>query len=417
MQLKVLLNRVHPLKGFVYGDVRVVEGAKAPSIEVTIRARANGKAICSGCGRRAPGYDTLPERLFEFIPFWGFLVFFVYARRRVSCKRCGVKAEQVPWCDGKRQLTTAYCWFLARWAKRMSWSETAEAFRTTWHHVFTSVDMAVSWGRRHMKLDGVTAIGVDEICWGQGHQYATVVYQINEGCKRLLWVGPHRTARTFLGFFRWLGKERSGGVEFVCSDMWQAYLKVIAKKAPQAVHVLDRFHIVSHLSKAIDKIRAEEVKKLKADGQEPVLTHARWCLLKRVENLTARQADKLQNLLKLNLKTVRAYLLKEQLDQFWGYVSPYWAGRFLDSWCERTMRSRLEPMKGVAKMLRKHKPLILNWFRAKKQFSSGVVEGLNNKAKVVTRKAYGYGTFYALQVSLYHTLGDLPEPEFPHEFF
>jgi transposase len=417
MQLKVLLNRVHPLKSFVYDKVTLVSDGGQPVIEITVRPRANARAVCSGCGRRAPGYDTLAERRFQFIPLWGFLVFIVYAMRRVECRRCGVKVEQIPWGDGKRQLTNAYCWFLARWARRMSWSEVAKAFRTTWHHVFTSVDMAVTWGREHMKLDDVTAIGVDEICWGYGHQYATVVYQIDEGCRRLLWIGPHRTARTLLGFFKWLGKERSGRLEFVCSDMWQAYLKVIAKKAGQAVHVLDRFHIVSHLSKAIDKVRAQEVKKLKAEGHEPVLTNSRWCLLKRVENLTEGQADKLQNLLKLNLKTVRAYLLKEQLDQFWEYELPYWAGRFLDGWCDRAMRSQLDPMKHVARMLRRHKPLILNWFRAKKKFSSGVVEGLNNKAKVVTRKAYGYGTFYALQVSLYHTLGELPEPEFTHEFF
>ena len=150
---------------------------------------------------------------------------------------------------------------------------------------------------------------------------------------------------------------------------------------------------------------------------QPVLLNSRWCLLKRVENLTQRQMDKLHDLLRLNLVTVRAYLLKEQLNQFWDYVSPHWAGVFLDNWCTQAMRSRIQPMKRVARMLRKHRNLILNWFRAKKQFSCGVVEGLNNKAKVITRKAYGFGTFYALQTALYHGLGDLPTPRFTHEFF
>lgn len=417
MQLKVILNRVSPFKGFVFGDIGFVQQAEQPTLEIQIRARANGQPICSGCGKRAPGYDTLSERRFEFIPLWGILVFFIYAPRRVACRRCGVKVELMPWAVGKHRLTKAYAWHLARWAKRLSWSEVAEVFHTSWHHVFHSVEMAVTWGRAHMDLQAVTAIGVDELHWGRGQQYVTVVYQINEGTRRLLWVGPHRTVRTLLGFFRWFGRERSARLEFVCSDMWQAYLKVIAKKASQAVHILDRFHIVSHLSKALDKVRAEEAKQIKAQGEEPVLSHSRWCLLKRVENLTSRQMDKLEDLLRLNLKTVRAYLLKENLHQFWEYVSPYWAGVFLDNWCEKTMKSRIEPMKGVARMLRKHRELILNWFRAKKQFSSGIVEGMNNKARVITRKAYGFGTFYALQIALYHGLGDLPEPEVTHKFF
>ena len=105
--------------------------------------------------------------------------------------------------------------------------------------------------------------------------------------------------------------------------------------------------------------------------------------------------------------------------QFWPgevYVSPTWAGKFLDRWCTRTMRSKIEPMKKVAKTLRKHKPLILNWFRAKKAFSSGVVEGLNNKAKVTTRKSYGFRTVRCAEIALYHALGNLPTPPVAHRF-
>ena len=104
----------------------------------------------------------------------------------------------------------------------------------------------------------------------------TLVYQIDHGRKRLLWIGKDRTTKTFLRFFRMLGKERSGRLKFVCSDMWQPYLKVIAKKAASAIHVLDRFHIVQKMNKAIDEVRAGEAKQMKADGYEPVLKHSRW---------------------------------------------------------------------------------------------------------------------------------------------
>jgi transposase len=417
MQLKTILNLVQKQKSFVYGRIRLLKEKGGLALEIGIKARKGSRPDCSGCGQSAPGYDTLAPRRFEFIPFWGILVYFVYAMRRVDCPRCGIKVERVPWAEGKSPICTAYAWFLARWAKRLAWSQVAEAFHTTWHHVAQSVEMAVDWGRAHMKMDGITAIGVDEMSWGVGHCYVTVVYQINEGCKRLLWVGEKRTAKTLLRFFRWLGKDRSARVQFVCSDMWKPYLKVIAKKISSAIHILDRFHIMVHLNKAIDKVRAGEAKRLSAQGLEPVLTKSRWCFLKRPANLTVRQAERLADLVRYNLRTVKAYLMKEEFQKFWEYVSPWWAGRFLDQWCTRTMRSRIGPMQDVARMLRRHRELLLNWFRAKREFSCGVVEGLNNKAKLTTRKAYGFRTFKMLQVALYHTLGNLPEPESTHEFF
>jgi len=138
---------------------------------------------------------------------------------------------------------------------------------------------------------------------------------------------------------------------------------------------------------------------------------------KRKANLTRTQRFRLRDLLRYNLKTVRAYLLKEDFQQFWDYNSPTWAANFLDDWCRQAMRSRIEPMKKVAKTLRAHRELILNYFRARKQFSSGVVEGLNNKAKLTMRKSYGFRTFHVTEIALYHALGKLPEPETTHRFY
>jgi len=417
MHIKTLLNRLENYKGFVYQNIKLIEKEAKLTLEVYIRPRKNSRPICSVCGRPGPSYNTLPERRFEFVPLWGILVFFVYAMRRVDCPCCGVKVEKVPWANGKHRQTKTYAWFLAGWAKRLSWSETASAFHTTWHHVFTAVEMAVEWGRNHANLEGITAIGIDEMAWGSGHRYVTVVYQINNECKRLLWVGEHRTAGTLLKFFRWFGKQRSAQLKFVCTDMWKAYLKVTAKKAGQAINVLDRYHIVVHMNRAVDKVRAQEARELKEKGYEPVLKGSRWLLLKRVENLTFKQIPKLAEILQYNLKTVRSYLLKEEFQFLWEYRSWYWAGQFLDKWCDKTMRSGIEPMKNVAKMLRNHRTLVLNYFKAKKMFSSGVVEGLNGKAKLTTKKAYGFRTFRSLEIALYHTLGKLPEPDFTHNFF
>jgi transposase len=419
MHIKTILNYVTDYKSFVFGDAYWLppEEAPSPTLVVDIVPRANGQPICSGCGAARSGYDQAAEaRWFKFIPLWGITVYFTYRMRRVNCPDCGVKVERVPWSEGKSELTTEYKWFLARWAKRMSWSEVAVAFHLSWYQVYEAVKHAVSWGLAHRDLEQIEAIGVDELQWHRGHCYQTVVYQLDEGRKRLLWIGPDRTAKTLLQFFRFLGRERSARLQFVCSDMWQAYLKVIAKKASQAVHVIDRFHIMQQLGKAINLVRAAEAKKLKEDGYEPILAGSKWLLLKRPENLTEKQAIKLQEILRYNLKTVRSHLMKEDFQRFWDYWSPFWAGKFLDEWCRRAMRSRIEPMKKVARMLRAKRELILNWFRAEGQLSSGIVEGFNNKAKLITRKSYGFRTQEAYEIALYHNLGALPEPDFTHEF-
>ena len=418
MQLKTILNRVQRFKSFVYTECRWDDQAFRPTLLVTIEPRRNSRPVCSSCGRCGGCYDHLTERRFEFVPLWGIAVFFLYRMRRVDCRSCGVKVEQVPWSDGKRQLTNAYCWFLAGWAKRLSWKEVAEAFGTTWDHVFRSVEHAVTWGLVHRiwNFESVEAIGVDEIQWRKGHQYLTLVYQIDSRCRRLLWVGQDRTEQTLNHFFDLYGDAISGTLRYVCSDMWKPYLNVIRERAATAVHVLDRYHIMATMNKAIDQVRASEAKRLKADGYEPVLKHSRWCLLKRKSNLTAKQTVKLSELLQYNLSAVRAYLLREDFQRFWTYTSPAWASRFLNEWCSRTMRSKLDPMKKVAKMLRNHHDLLLNWFRAKGELSAGTVEGFNNKAKLTTRKAYGFRTYRAAEIALYHALAKLPEPEFTHRF-
>ncbi len=309
------------------------------------------------------------------------------------------------------------CRFLPRWARGLSWKETAECFRTSWDKVFDAVEHVVTWGLEHRKLGQIDAIGVDEIQYAKGHKYLTLVYQIDIGITRLLWVGKERTIESFQGFFTTMGEEIISHIVFVCSDMWEPYLKLVREKCSEALHILDRFHIVAKMNKALDEVRAEEMRRMKHEGRNPVLRNSRWLLLKRQENLRDEQRFRLRDLLRYNLKTVRAYLLKEIFQQLWDYHSPAWAGKFLDEWCRHTMRSRIEPMKKIARSLRQHRELILNYFRAQKLLSSGVVEGLNNKAKVTMRKSYGFRTFRVLELALYHSLGKLPEPEVTHDFF
>lgn len=413
MLVKTILNHIEKHSSFVYHEVRFRKGNQ--TIEVEVRPRRGARPVCSRCSRRRPVYDTMPPREFQFVPLWGLTVFLLYAMRRVNCGTCGVRVESVPWAEGKRRTTTSFEWFLAIWSKRLSWTDVAKIFGTSWETVFRSVERAVEWGRSHAGYSGIEAIGIDEIQWKYGQTYLTLVYQIDVGVRRLIWVGERRTKQTLHAFFDWLGADGVAGLRFICSDMWRAYLSVVRKRAGHCLHVLDRFHIVAHLSKAIDKVRASEARALAKRGLGQLLKNSRWAILRRPENRTDKDEVKLADILRANLRTARSVLLREHFYALWTYHSRTWAGKFLDAWCRKVMRSRIEPLKKFARMMRNHRTLVLNWFEAK-ALSSGIVEGFNGKAKLTVKKAYGFRTFRAIEVALYHTLGDLPVPDSIHTF-
>jgi transposase len=416
LQVKTILNAVQHFPGFVYQDVRLLcrRDGQPRCIEITVQAHQSRGGRCSRCLKPAPGYDHLPQRSWTFVPLWGIVTLFLYAARRVHCPEHGVVVEHVPWSDGKRPVTIAMMCFLSRWARRLSWRETARVFQTSWECVYRSVEWFVQWGLTHRQLEGIEAIGVDEIHWGKGkraNNFLTVIYQIDSHCRRLLWVGQRRTQATLRRGLAALGPTVVAGLRFVCSDMWRAYLKVIAQKIPQALHVLDRFHISSHLNQALDQVRRAETGRLRGHLAAERLKNMRWKLLRRGSRVRGRAKQRLSGLVASKLATGRAWMLKETFQDFWRYRSLHWVQAFLEVWCNRAMRSRIEPMKKVARMLRSHQDLLMNWFKAKGEISSGVVEGLNNKIRVVTRRSYGFRTYDAMEIALYHTLGKLPEPD------
>jgi len=416
LNLKTIINFKEKYPKFILTDSRFIERDKITVIQLKFESRKNSKGICSLCDQPHACYDHLKERSFKHVDLWGIATEFVYRMRRVSCPEHGITVEKVPWSDGKSPLTLSYAWYLSEWVKLLSIKEVARRFKTSWHLVFNAVAMAVIWGRENMDLTGISAIGVDEIYWSKG-KFMTLVYQIDMHCKRLIWCGEKRKEATLISFFDWFGKERSLAIKYVCSDMWKPYLTVIKARALNAINILDRFHISQKLNEAIDKVRAEETRALIKKGKEVVLRKARYVLLKNPENLNKGQKVKLKELLACNLKSIRAYLLKEDFRNFWNYKSTTWAGNFLDAWCTQVMRSKIEPMKKVAKTIKSHKKLIMNWFEAKNHILLGAVEGQNNKSKVVIRKSYGFRTADMLKIMLYHKVGDLPVPDIAHKYF
>ena len=250
----------------------------------------------------------------------------------------------------------------------------------------------------------------------KGQKYLTLVYQIDSGCKRLLWIGSERTQKTLTGFFDWLTPDRSRRLKFACSDMWKPYLNVIAKKAAQAVHVLDRFHIMAHMNKAIDKVRAQDVPKAEgrrarahSDPRKVVPAKAteephreargqdrRHPALQPAVHSQLPAQGRLPVLLALRVPTLGRHLPRSVV-----HSGPPFTDRAHEHGRED---------------VRTHRELILNWFKAKGTMSSGTLEGLNGKAKLTMRRAYGFRSLRVITIALYHTLGKLPEPALTHRF-
>ena len=211
--------------------------------------------------------------------------------------------------------------------------------------------------------------------------------------------GP--TQDTLHAFFDFLGPERTVALEGICCDMWQPYIDVIHVRAGQAVLVFDKFHIVSHLMTAVDQVRRDEIRE-KGPAQQVLMHKTRFIWLKNPWNLTERQHRRLSELQRLNLKINRAYLLKETFAHFWDYRRAGWAKRYLTHWFWWATHSRLPPLRNFAWMLRRHERDILNYFRM--PIDNGTVEGLNNKAKLIIHRAYGFRTAGNYIRNLYHCM-------------
>jgi transposase len=266
--------------------------------------------------------------------------------------------EAIPWTQGKSPLSVHLSVFLATWAKEVAWQVVGRLFGFCWNTVRKAVQDVVDYGLKHRDLSQVLYIGVDEISRKKGHIYHTQVYDLMD--KRLLWSGEERTAEILETFCTEMGRAFCEQIEAICCDMWAPYVEVIKARFPNAVLVFDKFHIVRHLMEAVDKVRKEEAKQLKAENPELLKkTHYIW--LKNPWNLTDQQRVRLSDLEKLNLKINRAYLLKEAFRRFWDYVYPAWAKKYLDQWFWWATHSRLEPMREFAWMLRRHEDDILSY--------------------------------------------------------
>ncbi len=393
-----LLRRVLGVKQMV------VRGARLTPQGIVVEVRPRQRCPrCGVCGRPGPGYDTCPARLWRHLSLGRTAFWLSYAPRRVECREHGVTVERVPWAAHGSHFTRPFEETTAWLAQRMDKTATRRLMGINWRTVGAIVERVVQAKLDPERLEGLYVIGVDELSFRHHHEYVTVV--VDHLKQRVVWVGEGKGEKTLLKFFDELGEERSKELTHITLDMGAAYQAAAQARAPQAQKVFDRFHVQKLASEAVDAVRRDEVNRQGSTAQRQALKHSRWALLKNPWNLTQRQGEKLSEVARTNRRLYRAYLLKESLAKGLDYRQRQRSEQHLDNWAQWASHSKLKPFVKLSKTIRRFKEGILAYTTT--GLSNGLVEGLNNKIRLITRRAYGFHSSQALSAMIYLCCGGL----------
>lgn len=398
MRITTLLRSLLGVSRMYVERVRLRGGA---TLVVEVRPSWR-KPRCSCCGKRAPGYDRGREpRSWQALAFGTTFVELSYPIRRVECRRCGVRVEEVPWADAGRRHTRRFEEMVGYLAQVTDMTSAAKLMGIAWRTVSNIVARLVNERLDDSRLDGVRRIGIDEFSYRKRHRYITTVVDHDSG--RVIWATKGKGAAAVEAFFEALGPERLADPEVVTVDMAAGYLKAIREKAPLAQVVLDRFHVQKLASDALDRVRRDQWRELQGTAEGQSIKKTRFALLKNSGDLLPKDKAKLSQIQKDNAPLYRAYLLKETLASALDYRQPARARRAIDDWLAWASRSRLAPFVKLARTIRKHKDDILAYID--ERLTNGLVEGINNKLRAVARRAFGYHTPTSLIAMLYLVAG------------
>ena len=308
--------------------------------------------------------------------------------RRVSCRSCGkVKQEKLPWLASNPFYTQRFAWQVGRRCRDSTIRDVAREFRLDWKTVKALEMEYMEEQLRRAGTPGPKAIGVDEISIRKGHTYRIVVSDLMR--QRPIWFGGEDRSEASLDrFYEEMGPKKTKGIRLAVMDMWRAFEASTIKNAPEAAILYDKFHIMRHLGKALDTVRKQEHRRV-SEKDRAFIKGQKYTLLSNQANLTLEGRQSLKKLLAANKRLNTAYLLKESFGQLWEYRTEGWARRFFDHWKASLKWQRLKPYEEFAEMIERHWEGIAAHIAAEEKVSLGFVEGLNNKIRVIQRRAYG----------------------------
>jgi transposase len=374
---------------------------------VSIELRHSGKTAvqCPECAGSCTKADHAPQREWRHLDTMQFETI-LYARiPRADCTSCGVKTITVPWA-GKH---SPFTWLFEAFAVMVlqSASSTSEAcalLRVGWNSAHRLMERAVTRGMTKRKLEGIKHVGMDEKSFRRGQSYITTLNEVSPQNARVIEVVEGRTTQAAVALLESLPEAQRAGIEAVAMDMWDAFLKASRQVLPEAAIVHDKYHVSSHLNEAVDRVRKEEHKRLLADG-DSTLSGSKYQWLRTYPDKRSREAVSFRMLHQLDLKTSRAWHYKEDFRHFWSYHSVAAAERFYREWRKAVMKSRLEPLKKVARMIDAHWKEILNYITHR--ITNAVSEGLNSRIQAIKSAARGFRSFVNYRTRILFHCGKL----------
>ena len=377
---------------------------KEGEVRVALQHRPDAVWHCPECGQVCPLHDHQEARRWRHLDTCQYRTVMSASLPRTHCAQHGVKLVRVPWAEPLSRFTMLFEGLVIAWLSEASQSAVAEQFGLSWDEVHGIMDRAVKRGLARRKAEPIRQVGVDEKSFKKRHNYATIVNDLDRG--RVLYVAQDRESTSLDGFWKTLTAQQLAGIEGVAMDMWDPFEKSIRAHVPGADEkiVYDKFHIVQHLNEGVDKVRRQEHQALQAAGDER-LKGTKYDWLRNSHNFDRESWREFQVLKATNLKTSRAWAIREQALRLWDYSSESWARKHFRQWYYWATHSRLKPMIEKAKMLNRRVNNILTY--VKHRITNAVSEGLNSKIQWVKSTARGYRNFDNFTTAIYFHCGGL----------
>lgn len=367
------------------------------AVEIPVRLRKNRKPRCSTCGRVLTGEIKTHRRRWRHLDLIRTRSYLVYELREGYCKKHGRRTERVPWASTGALHTRAFERRVAELAQVADKTAVARIFDVAWRTVAGMLERVVGELLPKDLLEDLVAIGIDETSYKRGHRYLTVVLCLMTG--RVVWIGEGKSAETLSQFFLKLGPTRCARLEVIAMDMSGSFLKAVKEHAPQADVIYDRFHVVKLLLDAVDETRREECRAMGGEERQAV-KRTRYAFLRNPKHHTPKDVAAIARIERTNRKLARLYQLRADIEDVWELPTEDAASDFLMSWTRSALLSRKQPMRRFATTVREKLHGILGFFRHYGQ-TNAVLEGTNNKIKLLIHRAYGFRSVPALMAMIH----------------
>ncbi len=386
MQDTELYERLLRLKN-PWRVTKVKLNSAAGRVDVWVENYSGTKWDCPECKIKASVYDHSEERVWRHLDTCQFGTYIHARMPRVKCSDHGIRQVSVPWAEPGSRFTLLYENRVIDTLKECDVTGVNRLTGTTWSEAWNIMDKAVARGLKRKKVSVPEYIGIDEKSFAKRHSYETLVCNLRAGTVEC--VLEDRGQKSLEGYYSQFNKEDLGVVKAIAMDMWDPYIAATKNYVPDAEKkiVFDRFHVIRYVTDALDKVRRQEHKQLMKNGEE-WLKGTKYLWLMNEERIPDWRKGEFDEIRKMNLKTSRAWAIKESLRHFWNYSYPKNAEKFFKRWYFWASHSRLKPMIKAARTLKSHMPNILTYF--KHRITNAVVEGLNSKIQTVKQMACGF---------------------------